>query len=118
MVAIMMRQIKELRDVDQFWKSALKFTGPVAVVGFVLWFVIDSSLKENIINNIGESKLFFLLLIALTSLLFIMFFSVLWHYKSKEKPKNLSENNINIKKSRINGDFVVGNKIDSRDLDK
>jgi len=101
--------------VDKFWVTALKTTGPVAVVGFVLWFTLKSFFNAEVIDLFTSQQRFAVILVALCALLVILFSAVRNHYRQRAEQKmlpNAGNRNATIQNSTICGDFVMGDKID------
>lgn len=100
--------------MDKFWATALKTTGPVAVVGFILFFTLKSFFNAEVIGLFNSQQRFAVILGALCALLVILFSAVRSHYRQKAEKKilpNAGNRNATIRNSTIGGDFVMGDKI-------
>lgn len=99
--------------MEGFWKTAVKVTGSVAVVGFAFTLLIQNIYKEEIIQNFGSERLFYIT-IALIAVLFIaLITAIITNQNSKRKkeaPKPVDKRSVNIERSKVKGDVVMGNK--------
>lgn len=105
-------------DVENFWSSALKATGPVAVVGFVIWLVVQFFFDAEIITLFTSQQRFVVVLIIICALLVIFYAAIRGHYSTKGMPLDQAlEGNrtAKITKSKINGDFVMGDKVNNKE---
>ncbi|PKR53328.1 hypothetical protein [Thalassospira marina] len=100
--------------MDKFWITALKTTGPVALVGFVLWFTLKSFFNAEVMNLFTSQQRFTVIFLAVGALVVILFSAVRNHYKQKVEQKispDAGNRNATIRNSTIGGDFVMGDKI-------
>ncbi|WP_141103622.1 hypothetical protein [Cobetia sp. QF-1] len=101
--------------MDKTWITAIKVTGPVGVVGFLLWALMSFLFREDVIGLFGSEKLF-ILAVILVSCLFIALITAILVYRDTKKagvnpPENQPQGNkVIINRSKIDGDFVIGNK--------
>tara|TARA_R100001369_G_C3325403_1_gene169663 strand:- start:6545 stop:6874 length:330 start_codon:yes stop_codon:yes gene_type:complete len=100
--------------MEKFWEKALKVTGPVAVVGFLIWVLLKFVFREDVVALFGSEKLFVIVLILLSILAIALITSILV-YKGKEPEKEQQtpqgEGNMTIiDRSKIEGDVVSGDK--------
>ncbi|MEW8351133.1 MAG: hypothetical protein AB2687_22735 [Candidatus Thiodiazotropha taylori] len=104
--------------MDDFWKNALKATGPVAVVGFILWSVLSTVFEQPILNLFSSMQVFSLVMFVICALIVVLVFSILAH--GKKKPSNNDSprtTNVVLKESTIKQDFVAGDKHVHKDSD-
>lgn len=105
----------ELISMDNIWNTAIKVTGPVGVVGLLLWTLFHFLFREDVIALFGSGKLF-VLAVILVSCLFIALITAILVYRDTKKadvkpPENKPHSNkVIINRSKIDGDFVMGNK--------
>lgn len=110
--------------MEDFWKQALKTTGPVAVIGFLISLLLTLFFKTEIISVFSSMQVFVFAMTMLCALLIILFTAVFLHYSNNNKPapstlgNSKTENTANISNSKIEGDFVMGNKIENSDKSK
>lgn len=100
--------------MDIFWEKALKVTGPVAIVGFLIWVLLKFVFRADVVELFGSEKLFVFVLILLLILAIALITAILV-YKGKgpeneQQPAKGKGNKTNIYHSNIEGDFVNGNK--------
>jgi hypothetical protein len=104
--------------MESFWKEAVKVTGSVAVVGFILALAIKSIFQENVLNTFGSDQVFYLSVFIVGVLAAALILAVIVNGK---RPQNTSESNgtesrtVSIDKSKITGDIVLGNKTINQD---
>ena len=100
--------------MGNFWKEAVKVTGPVAVVGFILVFVIKNIFRQDVIDIFGSEQMFYLTIFILCILAVAFILSLVLY---GGRPKSAGGQNeggsrsISIDKSEVNGDVVAGDKI-------
>lgn len=105
----------KLIGMDKIWNTAIKVTGPVGVVGLLLWTLIHFLFREDVIALFGSGKLF-VLAVILVSCLFTALITAILVYRDTKKagvnpPENTAQSNkVIINRSKIDGDFVMGNK--------
>ena len=104
--------------MDKFWTAAVKATGPVAVVGFILWYCLQQFFSVEILALFSSQQRFALTLGAVGSLVVVLWAAVRAHYSKVEKASSPTANTANISNSSISGDFVMGNKVGKSDTDK
>ena len=105
--------------MDKFWSEALKATGPVAVIGFLLWYALQQFFNDQILQIFDSQQVFIILLVVLGALFIILYACVRWHFqKAKITPSPKSPTVANIRETTIGGDFVMGDKIEKRDNGK
>ncbi|WP_417667250.1 hypothetical protein [Pseudidiomarina sp.] len=101
--------------MDKIWNTAIKVTGPVGVVGLLLWTFMNFVFREDVIALFGSDKLF-VLAVILVSCLFIALITAILVYRDTKKagvnsPEHTPQGNkVIINRSKIDGDFVMGNK--------
>lgn len=100
--------------MEKFWEQALKVTGPVAVVGILIWALLKFVFREDVVALFGSEKLFVIVLILLLILAIALITSILV-YKGKEPKKGRQRlqgegNKTIINRSKIEGDVVSGDK--------
>jgi uncharacterized membrane protein len=100
--------------MEKFWEQALKVTGPVAVVGILIWALLKFVFREDVVALFGSEKLFVIVLILLLILAIALITSILV-YKGKESKKGQQPlqgegNKTIINRSKIEGDVVSGDK--------
>lgn len=101
--------------MDKTWNTAIKVTGPVGVVGLLLWTLMNFVFREDVIALFGSDKVF-ILVVILVSCLFIALITAILVYRDTKKaganpPENIPQGNkVIINRSKIDGDFVMGNK--------
>ena len=98
----------------KFWVAALKISGPVTIVAFVLWFTVQQFFQVEIINLFDSEQRFLIVIIALGGVLICLLAAVLVH-KEKQKPSEPNtpddySKTANITGTKISGDFVMGDK--------
>ncbi len=71
--------------MDNIWTTAIKATGSVGVVGFLIYFILNQIFSEQIIELFGSDKLFALTILIISALLIVFLVAIL---KSKESPEN------------------------------
>ena len=60
--------------MDNFWKEAVKVTGPIAVVGFILAFVVEKIFQENVLVIFGSDRVYYLTFFIIAVLAFALVF--------------------------------------------
>lgn len=101
--------------MDKIWGVAIKTTGPVGVVGLIIWTLIHFLFREDVIELFGSDKLFAISVVIISCLLIALLTAILV-YRDTEKvraypPESTPQGNkIIIDRSKIDGDFVLGNK--------
>lgn len=108
--------------MEKFWEQALKVTGPVAVVGFLIWVLLQFVFREDVVALFGSEKLFLIALILVFFLAVALITSILV-YKGKEpkegrQPLHEEGNKTIIRRSKIEGDVVSGDKYVSSKANK
>ena len=104
--------------MEKFWSEALKATGAVAVVGFIVWFVVQQFFSSEIISIFTSQQRCLITLLIIGALLVILYAAIKWHYSPKSpatEPKVTEQRTANISKSKIHGDFVMGDKSGKND---
>lgn len=99
--------------MEKFWTEALKATGPVAVIGFIVWFVVQQFFSTELISIFSSQQRFVITLLIVSALLIILYATLKWHYASKDAPatsETVGSRTANITESNIQGDFVMGDK--------
>lgn len=104
--------------MEKFWTKALQVTGPVAVVGFILWFVLQQFFNAEVLSIFTSQQRFLITLIVMVMLLIIFFAAVLSFYSKKNPSSEAGTKTVNISNSEIAGDFVMGNKSEKSENDK
>lgn len=100
--------------MEKFWEKALKVTGPVAVVGALIWVLLKFVFRKDIVALFGSEKLFLIVLIMLSILAIALITSILV-YKGKAQEKEQPQrqavgSTTTINHSKIVGDVVSGDK--------
>lgn len=95
--------------MEKFWEKALKVTGPVAVVGFLLAIVINKIFEKKVLEYFGSKYSFYLIVIMLCFLGSAFILSLLVYSGRSSKPNGESKS-ATIKNSTIDGDIVFGDK--------
>ena len=94
-----------------FWKAALKVSGPVAIIGFLIWVVITNFFKEEILTNFDSEQRFTIILIIVCGLLLCLLTAIFAYMKKGNRNINQAPGNKAVfNKSTIKGDVVLGNK--------
>ncbi len=106
--------------MEIFWKQALKVTGPVAVVGFLIWALLEFVFREDVVALFGSEKLFVIVLILLSILAITLFTSILVYNRkgpeNDQQPRQQEGYKTIINRSKIEGDIVSGDKyVSSKD---
>ena len=101
--------------MDSFWKDAVKVTGSVGVVGFILWFFLKKLYSAEILSRFPNEDVFTLTVIITVFLLSALIIAILKHGK-KGNDKDIENKNrvVKIDRSQVNGDIVLGDKNDHR----
>lgn len=76
--------------MDKAWIDIIRITGPVGVVALLLSLTINHLFSEEIVNLLGSSKLFFILVLIIFVLFFTLIFAIK-HHKSNS-PLDRKEN--------------------------
>jgi len=101
--------------MEKIWSTAIKVTGPVGVVAALVWFLVRSIYREDVLALFGSEKVFILTLL-LIGFLFIGLISAILVYRDTQKMSAVSVTPSTknykavIKDSQLNGDFVMGSK--------
>lgn len=104
--------------MESFWKEAVKVTGSVAVVGFILALAIKSIFQESVLSTFGSEQVFYLSTFILGFLAVALILALIVNRKKSQNTNEESstENRtVSIDKSKITGDIVMGNKTISQD---
>ncbi|HFN5082614.1 MULTISPECIES: hypothetical protein [Pseudomonas] len=95
--------------MDEFWKAALKAGGPVAIVGFLIWWFIGQAFEQQLIAIFGnEQKFAFVLMI--TGGLLVCLYAAIAHFGKKPDTTVHKENKAVFHRTVIKGDVVLGDK--------
>ncbi len=94
--------------MEGFWKQALKVSGPVAVIGFILWFTLQQFFSQNLLLLFDNEQQFTLILVIICSLIVVLLASILVH--KKPLPQKGQPTKYKISDNKVQGDFVVGDK--------
>jgi len=95
--------------MEEFWKEALKVSGPVAIVGVIIWALVHFLFQEDILSLFNSEQRFVITLVVTCGLIICLFAAVL-KQKPNERAQALNKNKVVIKKSTIKGDVVAGDK--------
>jgi hypothetical protein len=104
--------------VDKFWISAVKATGPVAVVGFILWYFLQRLYSTEIIELFSSQQRFVVTLSVVGALVIVLWASVRGHYLKRAEANSPAGRTANISNTKIGGDFVMGDKVGRSDSDQ
>jgi len=99
--------------MEEFWKAALKASGPVAVVGVIIWALVHFLFQKEILSLFSSEQRFVITLVVICGLIICLFAAVL-KQKQRERAQALNKNRVIINKSKIKGDVVVGDKYEGR----
>ncbi len=100
--------------MDKFWTTALKTTGPVAVLGFIFFYIVKIFFNTEVLGLFNSQQRFVVTLVIVCAIFVILFSAVRNYYRQKVKQKILpyaGNRNATIQNSTIGGDFVMGDKI-------
>lgn len=103
--------------MEKFWVAALKVTGPVAVVGLILWTVVQQLFEKDMLSLFETEQRFTITIIVLSGLMIGLVAAIILrggNAKEKNPVSNEEKRSVKLKKSTIRGDFVMGDKIDKR----
>jgi hypothetical protein len=95
--------------MDDFWKAALKASGPVAVVGFLLWWFIQKAFEAQLIETFGSERQFAFVMVIVGGL-FICLWSAIKSFGKQPDDKRRIANKAIFNKSTVKGDVVLGDK--------
>jgi|TARA_R110000765_G_scaffold334281_1_gene424689 hypothetical protein len=107
--------------MEGFWKEAVKVTGSVAVVGFILVFAIKSIFQESVLGTFGSNQTFYLSMFVLGILAAALILALIINGKSTPIPKNTEKESskenrtVSIDRSKVTGDIVLGDKTINQD---
>lgn len=105
--------------MDNFWKEAVKVTGPVAVISFVISLLIERVYREEIMSLFGSDIMFYLTMMIIAVLaigLILSLFVFRVHSQSKNNDSDSKDiRHASIKDSKIEGDVVLGDKTINQD---
>lgn len=104
--------------MDKFWKDALKITGPVAVIGFLVSLLIEKLYAQEVLDFFGSDRAFYLSIALLSALTIALILSILVYRKPASANKSEQGSQIrtaSITKSTVNGDIVFGDKTINQD---
>ena len=82
--------------MDSFWSNAIKATGSVGVVAFLIYYILEHVFSEKIVQLFGSDKLFELTILVIAALLIVLLVAVLKtkHKNQPEEPKEIMEHKI------------------------
>lgn len=99
--------------MEEFWKAALKVSGPVAVVGVILWALVHFLYQQEILSLFNSEQRFTITLTVSCGLIVALIAAVI-----KQKPEPVDQapnkNKAVFTKSTIHGDVVLGDKHESK----
>ena len=101
--------------MDIFWKEALKVTGPIAVIGFLIWYCLQKFFSTEVLKLFTTEQQFTIVAFAICMLLIILLIAVRRHYQNNNLDKKPSAKSVNVTNSNIKGDIVMGNKTTKND---
>lgn len=104
--------------MEKFWSEALKATGVVAVIGVIVWFVVQQFFSAEIISIFTSQQRFLITLVIIGALLAMLYTAIKLHYAPKSppaSPKVTEQRTANINKSKVHGDFIMGDKSGEND---
>lgn len=100
--------------MDNFWKEAVKVTGPVAVVGFIIAYVLENVFQKDILEMFGSDRAYYLTVFIIAALLVTLILSVMFHGKKspgiRERDSDKQSRTVKIERSEVAGDVVLGDK--------
>lgn len=102
-------------SMDKIWNTVIKVTGPVGVVALLIGVLMNFIFREDVLALFGSDKAF-ILAVILIACLFIALITAILVYRVKKKAgvnplENIPQGNkVIINRSKIDGDFVMGNK--------
>ena len=100
--------------MGKFWIAALKATGPVAVVAFLLSLTLQQLFRTEIIHLFDSEQRFIIIMIVLTGVFICLFGAIVVHKdkqsSSPQNDKDMASKSVTITDTKINGDFVMGDK--------
>lgn len=96
--------------MEDFWKAALKVGGPVAIVGFLIWTILNYLFKQNIIDIFETEQKFTLVIMIITGLMICMLAAIVKFKHPNGTPQGPNQNKATFKKTTISGDVVLGDK--------
>lgn len=78
--------------MDELWAKAIKVTGAVSVVAYLIYTLLQYIFSDQIVALFGSEKLFAITLFIIASLMVILTISILWtkkntSHKSTTQPK-------------------------------
>ena len=71
--------------MDVFWVKAIKTTGAVGIVSFLLYTVLHYVFSDKIVAIFGSDRLFAITFATIISLLLILPISILWTKQSSSR---------------------------------
>lgn len=102
--------------MSDFWKTAIKASPPVGIVGFLFYFFMNKIFSPNVIQLFGSNGLFILAIIICCGLLICLLSGIIAFFQhAKRESVNPKVNHAIFKDSSIQGDVVLGDKIINRD---
>lgn len=100
--------------MDNFWKEAVKQTGAVAVVGFILALVLRMTFHEKVLEIFGSDRAFYLVVFVIVVLVITLIISIILHKKTsnsnEDKKPSGTNRKVKIDRTKIEGDVVLGDK--------
>jgi len=104
--------------MENFWKEAVKVTGAVAVIGFIFALAIKSIFQESVLNLFGSERAFYISFMTIGVLAIALITSLIVKGKkthSGDHEATTETRSVNIDKSKITGDIVLGDKTINQD---
>ena len=100
--------------MEGFWKTAVKVTGPVAVVAFIATVLIENVYQEEVIKQFGSDYIFYVTMALIAVIAVALIAAIIMFRRPATEPASPPEvkqkRTAKISKSKINGDFVMGDK--------
>lgn len=83
--------------MENIWIKAIKTTGAVGVVGFLLSFLINHLFNEKIVEALGSERLFFAIVLIICGLVIALMLAISKEKNNKEKSDTPNSNSSNKK---------------------
>ena len=95
-------------EFGKFWGAAIKATGSVGVVGFLLWFVLNKFFEKDVLQLFDSQEIFQVFLLVFCCLIIALLAGI--RVSGGEKGKFTKGRNVTVSKSTLKGDFIMGDK--------
>ena len=101
--------------MEKFWIASLKATGPTAVVGFILWGVVQQLFQEDMLSLFETGQRFTISIVVVSGLTICLIAAILSRENAVKKttlPQSDNRRSAKLHNTTVEGDFVMGDKIE------